>query len=78
MKNRRSNMGLFLIIAGVLLTLIGLLIYFFDDIPFLGKLPGDIMGKKENFTFYFPLASSIIISIILSLIFYFIRNMGGK
>lgn len=67
-------MGLFLIVAGVLLTVIGLLVYFFDDLPFLGKLPGDILVKKENFTFYFPLASSIIISVLLTLIFYFIRN----
>ncbi len=67
-------MGLILIIAGVILALVGLVIYFFDDIPFLGKIPGDILVKKENFTFYFPLASSIIVSIILSLIIYFIRN----
>lgn len=74
MKNSRSNMGLILIIAGVVLTVAGLMIYFFDNIPFLGKLPGDILIKKENYTFYFPLASSVIISIILTLIFYFIRN----
>ena len=67
-------MGLILIIAGVVLTVAGLMIYFFDNIPFLGKLPGDILIKKENYTFYFPLASSVIISIILTLIFYFIRN----
>lgn len=67
-------MGLILIIAGGILVLIGLVIFYFDEIPFLGKLPGDFMIKKENFTFYFPLASSIIISIILTLIFYFVRN----
>ena len=67
-------MGLILIIAGIVLALIGLAIYFFDDIPFLGKLPGDILVKRENFTFYFPLASSVLVSIILSLIIYFIRN----
>lgn len=67
-------MGLYLIIAGIALLVIGLIIYFFDQIPFLGKLPGDFIIKKENFTFYFPLASSLLLSIILSLIFYFFRN----
>lgn len=67
-------MGLFLIIAGISLALIGLVIYFSDKLPFLGRLPGDIVIKRENFTFYFPLATSIILSIILSLILYFIRK----
>lgn len=74
MKKPQSSMGLILMIAGGILVLIGLVIFYFDEIPFLGKLPGDFMIKKENFTFYFPLASSIIISIILTLIFYFVRN----
>lgn len=68
------KMGLYLIIAGIALLVIGLIVYFFDQIPFLGKLPGDFVIKKENFTFYFPLASSILLSIILSIIFYFFRN----
>lgn len=67
-------MGLYLIIAGIALLVLGLIIYFFDQIPFLGRLPGDFIIKKENFTFYFPLASSILLSIILSLIFYFFKN----
>lgn len=69
-----KKMGLFLIIAGISLALIGLVIYFSDKLPFLGRLPGDIVIKRENFTFYFPLATSIILSIILSLILYFIRK----
>jgi uncharacterized protein HemY len=51
---------------------IGLVLLLFQKTPFLGKLPGDILIKKENFTFYFPLATSIIISIIISLILYLI------
>ncbi|MFH1783124.1 MAG: DUF2905 domain-containing protein [Candidatus Omnitrophota bacterium] len=41
-------------------------------IPWLGRLPGDILIKKDNFTFYFPLTTSILISVILTLIFIFI------
>lgn len=68
-------MGLFLIIAGISLTIIGLAIYFSDKLPFLGRLPGDIVIKRENFTFYFPLATSIALSIILSLILYLVRKL---
>lgn len=58
-------------IAGGLLLLGGLLLYFFDKLPFGGRLPGDIVVKKKNFTFYFPLATSILISLILSLVLWF-------
>ncbi len=70
-------MGKFIIIAGVILIAIGLLIQFADKIPFIGRLPGDIIITKKNFTFYFPLATSIILSIIISIILYFIRKTGG-
>jgi len=63
-------LGKSLIIFGVVLIGIGLLLIFFHKIPFLGKLPGDIYIQQKNFTFYFPLATSILLSIILSLIFW--------
>jgi len=61
------------IFIGVVFIIIGLLLYFFKDFP-LFHLPGDIVIKKENFTFYFPITSSIIISIVLSGIFYIISR----
>jgi uncharacterized membrane protein HdeD (DUF308 family) len=64
------GLGKILIIAGIVLILFGLLFIFDSKLP-LGKLPGDIVIKKGNFTFYFPLGLSIIISIILTLIMYF-------
>jgi len=63
-----------LIIFGLLLFGIGILLNFAHKLPFLGKLPGDICIQKKNFTFYFPLATSILISIILSLIFWLARR----
>ncbi|MBI4679689.1 MAG: DUF2905 domain-containing protein, partial [Nitrospirae bacterium] len=77
MSNGIEYIGKFLIILGMILAAMGglLLIFKHTGIPLLGKLPGDIVIKKENFTFYFPLATSIILSIILSLILYFI---GGR
>lgn len=68
-------MGLFLIIAGISLTIVGLAVYLSDKLPFLGRLPGDIVIKRESFTFYFPLATSIALSIILSLILYLVRKL---
>lgn len=57
-----------LIIMGVILVLAGLAVTFFQKIPILGKLPGDIYFEKGNFRFYFPLMTSILLSLILTLI----------
>lgn len=69
-----EGMGKSLIIIGVLLIIIGVFTSFGPRIPFVGKLPGDIYIKKENFTFYFPLATSIVISIIITLIMHLFRK----
>ncbi|WP_224999776.1 DUF2905 domain-containing protein [Cesiribacter sp. SM1] len=69
-----SQLAKILIAVGGLLLLAGLLLLFFDRLPFGGRLPGDIVVKKKNFTFYFPLATSILISIILSLVLWFISR----
>nr|MBU1327748.1 DUF2905 domain-containing protein [Candidatus Omnitrophota bacterium] len=67
-----SNFGKILIFFGVILVTIGILFIFAGKIPWFGKLPGDIYIKKENFVFYFPLATSILLSIVLSIIILFI------
>ncbi len=61
-----------IIILGVLLIIAGLVMLVIQKTPFPGKLPGDIVIRKEHFTFYFPLATGIIISVIISLILYLI------
>lgn len=61
-------MGRVILTIGLLLVVLGLVITFLGKIPGLGKLPGDIYIKRGNFTFYFPLATSIILSLLLSLI----------
>jgi len=63
-----------MILIGMVLIVIGLVMLVVPRVPFLGKLPGDILIKKERFTFYFPLATSIVISIIISLILYLINK----
>jgi hypothetical protein len=62
-----------LIISGVILVVIGLLWQIGGRFLHLGRLPGDIVVEKENFRFYFPLMTSIIISILLSLVFSLFR-----
>ena len=62
-----------LIIIGVLFILIGLLHPFLKDLG-LGKLPGDIIVKKENSTFYFPIVTCIVVSVVISLILMFFKK----
>jgi hypothetical protein len=66
--------GKMLIIAGVVLIVTGLAFMFADKIPFLGRLPGDISIQKERFSFYFPITTCIIISIVLSILFAIFRK----
>ena len=65
-----QEIGKTLFFFGIILIAVGILLTFMNKIPFLGKLPGDIYIQKKNFTFYFPLATSILVSVILSLIFW--------
>ena len=69
-----ADIGKLFVIFGIILVVIGLVLSFKLQIPWLGKLPGDISIKRDNFHFYFPLATSILISILLTAIFYFFRK----
>ncbi len=69
-----SDLGRLLIIIGVLLVIVGAVFLLVPKIPWLGRLPGDISYKRGNFSFYFPLGTCILISIILTLILYLFRR----
>lgn len=69
-----SDLARILIVIGVILVVVGLALLLLPKIPGLGRLPGDIVIKRENFSFYFPLGTSILISVILSLIFWLFRR----
>jgi hypothetical protein len=62
--------GKFLVITGVVITILGGLLLISGKIPWIGKLPGDIVIHRKNFTFYFPLATGILLSLLLTLIFW--------
>jgi hypothetical protein len=61
-------MGRILVLIGAVLLVVGLLVMFADRVPFLGKLPGDVVVRKKNFTFYFPIVTSILVSLVLTLV----------
>ncbi|AJE02838.1 DUF2905 domain-containing protein [Geobacter pickeringii] len=66
--------GRSLIAMGLVIALIGVVLTFAGKIPWLGRLPGDIYIRRSNFTFYFPLATSIIVSVLLSFILWLLRK----
>lgn len=65
-----GDLGKTILAVGLLLVVIGLIIMVAGKIPGAGKLPGDIFIKKENFSFYFPLTTCILLSIIISTLLY--------
>jgi predicted phosphohydrolase len=67
-------MGKILIILGAVLIGLGLIIQYGNRIPFLGKLPGDIIIEKGNLKIYFPIATSILLSVLLSVVLYLINK----
>jgi len=73
-----EGIGKILIIAGAVIIVLGLVLVFSNHIPFLGKLPGDIIIKRDNFSFYFPLVTFILISIVITVIINIVLHFIGK
>lgn len=71
-----APVGRLLIVVGVVLVVIGILLGYTNFFSYLrlGRLPGDINIKRENFRFYFPVTTSILLSLVLTLILYFFRK----
>lgn len=65
-----NDMARALMIAGLVLLAVGVSLYFFPKIPGMGRLPGDILIKKDNTTFHFPITTCILISLFLSFILF--------
>ncbi|MCX8126252.1 MAG: DUF2905 domain-containing protein [Dehalococcoidia bacterium] len=71
-------MGKLLILAGLFMVMAGLLFTFWQKVPFLGRLPGDISVQKEGFSFFFPLVSSIVISLVLTVVLNIVLRFFNK
>ncbi|KPK80544.1 MAG: hypothetical protein AMS27_16845 [Bacteroides sp. SM23_62_1] len=73
-----QQIGRIIILIGLIIILTGILIYFLGDkLHWLGRLPGDIRIERENFRFYFPITTAILLSIIISAVIYLIRKFFG-
>jgi len=71
-----SDTGKYIIIAGTVIVLSGVIIYFFHDkLNWIGRLPGDIRIEKENFKFYFPITTMIIFSLAITIIVQIIKRI---
>ena len=66
-----QQIGKALIVTGAVIVLIGAALFLSGRLPWSGRLPGDILIERKNFTFYFPIATSILISILLTILFWF-------
>jgi Protein of unknown function (DUF2905) len=71
----KAETGKWIILAGVLVILVGVIIYFFHDkLRWIGRLPGDIRIERENFRFYFPFTTMLLVSVIISLLIRIIKR----
>ncbi|MBI2989049.1 MAG: DUF2905 domain-containing protein [Deltaproteobacteria bacterium] len=69
-----ESLGKALIFFGILLVVLGIIFSVGVKIPWLGQLPGDLYIRRESFTLYFPLATCLLLSVILTLVLYFFRR----
>jgi hypothetical protein len=68
------ELGRLLLVVGAVIVVLGLVLTFAGRIPWLGRMPGDIVYRRGNFTFYFPLATSILLSLVLTAILWLVRR----
>lgn len=71
-----SSFGKSLIIAGIMVVIVGVFIYFFGNkLGWIGNLPGDIRIQKENFKIYVPFTTMILASLVLTLLFHLLKKL---
>jgi hypothetical protein len=73
-----EGLGKILLIVGGIIIILGLILVFSNHIPFIGKLPGDIFVKKDGFSFYFPIVTLLILSILITVIVNVILHFLNK
>lgn len=69
-----SGVGRMLIIAGLVLLAAGLVVSLLPRFPWLGRLPGDILIRRENFSFFMPITTSLLLSLVVSLLIWLFRR----
>ena len=71
-------LGKFLVFCGIFVVLLGLFLVFWEKIPFLGRLPGDIFLRKGNFRFFFPIVTCLVLSAVLTIVVSIVLKLLGK
>ena len=71
-----SSMGRMVLILGLVIVAVGALMVFAGRVPFLGRLPGDIAVQRGSWSFYFPLATSIVLSLVLTVVLNLFARRG--
>lgn len=69
-----GDVGKILVAFGLLIALAGVVLLLVGRVPWIGRLPGDIYIQRGNFTFYFPLVTSLLLSVVLTLLLYFVAR----
>ena len=72
-----AGFGWMLLVLGLVIAGVGLVWILAPSIPWLGRLPGDIRIERENFRFYFPLMTCLLLSLVLSLVLWLVRRFRG-
>jgi hypothetical protein len=72
-----ANFGWILLVLGLVIAVVGLVWILAPSIPFLGRLPGDIRIERDNFRFYFPLMTCLVLSVLLTLALWLVRLFRG-
>lgn len=73
-----SELAKILIGIGIFFVIIGFILLAIGKIPWIGRLPGDILIRKGNFTFYFPLATCILLSLLLTILLWILGYRGRR
>ena len=72
-----AGFGWMLVVLGLVIAGVGLVWILAPSIPWLGRLPGDIHIERQNFRFYFPLVTCLLVSVVLSLVLWLVRMFRG-
>ena len=76
-RSMNQQTGKYIILAGLIIIVIGVIIWLFGNkLSFIGRLPGDIHVKRENFSFYFPITTMILVSLLLTIILWIVRKLS--
>jgi hypothetical protein len=73
-----GDLGRILVVFGIVIVVFGIGLMLMDRLPWLGRLPGDVHIQRGNWSFHFPIVTSLLLSVVLTLVFYLIGLIGRR